>query len=404
MECFLNYMEYDDDFEGKKYNHVVSEGDEECVVLTCGTRCHKKVSDIQRRHERNLKHPDSKSNEEESESNRWHNDANPSSLNVLLDWLTDHSNASRYFGHTNHLEKDKKMGGDDGVSKDSLHLEFQAFLRSKNGQEKKVSSIRNKIHRLISSYKQAVDWKNCTGQGVEANEGYASMHEALIGMCPHFDILDPILSERPNFNLIYDTDRGFLLDDADLDGTGIDDVVKANLRNYLSDSESSEWIDPLADHDSTYSHGPHTITDASSNREPPTSLKRKVKQLKTRSAKKASVMSVQVKNDSSDTREYLKTKNEMMKLQHEMSISRFNLDRERFEMEKKVHAKREMHEQGRYDIETKLLRAEANMKIAQSNAMMRLEREKWVQTHPDATEEFLDENYPLATPIKDKNN
>ena len=93
-----------------------------------------------------------------------------------------------------------------------------------------------------------------------------------------------------------------------------------------------------------------------------------------------------------------------MRLQHELSVKRFTFERERFELEKNAVSKREKQEENRYKIERKLIVAEANIKIAQSNAMMRMEREKWKQTHPDATEEFLDANYPLSTPIQETPN
>lgn len=60
--------------------------------------------------------------------------------------------------------------------------------------------LRNKSKNLKESYQRAIKWRQNTGQGVENEE---SIRDYILRICPHFDLLDEIYSERPNVNPPY---------------------------------------------------------------------------------------------------------------------------------------------------------------------------------------------------------
>jgi hypothetical protein len=65
--------------------------------------------------------------------------------------------------------------------------------------------IFKKMKRLESSYRIALDWTNCTGQGVKETNpgGYESYVKRL---CPHFYTLAPIIQDRANARCIVNLD------------------------------------------------------------------------------------------------------------------------------------------------------------------------------------------------------
>lgn len=96
---------------------------------------------------------------------KWHNDndncdldKNPdelSSLDILMNWLTQISNFSRYRG-TNR-------------SKETVLSELVTVYESYGILYRDSKGIRNKIDSMLKKYKDAVQWKSQTGQGILAN-------------------------------------------------------------------------------------------------------------------------------------------------------------------------------------------------------------------------------------------
>jgi len=93
---------------------------------------------------------------------RWDNDGvneGPSSLDVLLDWLTSGTNYARW------------RGDGDGVTKEVLCSEIQAKLNDVHIFHRQNMDIRSKITDLQTSYNRARDWMENTGAGIQQENG-----------------------------------------------------------------------------------------------------------------------------------------------------------------------------------------------------------------------------------------
>ena len=61
--------------------------------------------------------------------------------------------------------------------------------------ERTPKQIANKINELVRSYRDAIAFKNSTGQQHLSDE---DMENAVFGICKYFNELDPILRDRPS--------------------------------------------------------------------------------------------------------------------------------------------------------------------------------------------------------------
>ena len=109
------------------------------------------------------------------------------SLSVLLEWLTTEGNYSVYAGSNGNVK---------GKSKSQFHKELALMIKEKcPGAERESKDVENKIVGLERQFRQASDWANNTGQGVD-NPG--DFQAALLKRCPLYVELEPIMGERPN--------------------------------------------------------------------------------------------------------------------------------------------------------------------------------------------------------------
>lgn len=95
----------------------------------------------------------------------------PTSMQILLDWLTTDNNYGRWHG-----------GDITGKSKEALLGEILEIMHQNRIWHRKKNDIRCKINDLTMSYNKARDWKAKTGEEVIANDPHNS--EATIrGKC-----------------------------------------------------------------------------------------------------------------------------------------------------------------------------------------------------------------------------
>jgi hypothetical protein len=109
------------------------------------------------------------------------------SLSVLLEWLTTEGNYSVYAGSNGNVK---------GKSKSQFHKELALIITEKcPGSDRQSKDVENKIVGLERQFRQASDWANNTGQGVD-NPG--DFQAAVLKRCPLYVELEPIMGERPN--------------------------------------------------------------------------------------------------------------------------------------------------------------------------------------------------------------
>ena len=67
------------------------------------------------------------------------------------------------------------------------------------GSERTPDSIKSKIIRIMSSYKEANERLNRTGNGITDPLKYSTFQEYIVNnVCKYYYVLDPVLKDRPN--------------------------------------------------------------------------------------------------------------------------------------------------------------------------------------------------------------
>ena len=119
----------------------------------------------------------------------WESDG---TLAILMEWMTEEGNYSAYAGSN---------GNVSGKSKSQYHKDIALLIKSKVPEsQREAKDVENKIVSLERQFREASDWANNTGQGVE-NPG--EFKSAVLKRCPLYDELEPIMGERPNCRPLY---------------------------------------------------------------------------------------------------------------------------------------------------------------------------------------------------------
>ncbi|KAG9397811.1 hypothetical protein AC1031_016605 [Aphanomyces cochlioides] len=127
---------------------------------------------------------------------RWDNDGvngGPTSLQVLLEWLTVEGNYHKWRG-----------GDRSGLTKEALCGQIVGRLVDVGIAHRKPADIRDKIQNLEMQYRTAVDWLAATGQGIEDE---SSIKAAIYKRCPYYDDLRPIMIDRPSSRPLLTSDE-----------------------------------------------------------------------------------------------------------------------------------------------------------------------------------------------------
>ena len=98
----------------------------------------------------------------DTSSLRWTSDGNEakgilSSLDLLLLWISDEKNSSRYLGFMDSHANDNGFSGDGGKTKLALCNEICRYIKDNNIVQRSPESVRYKISSLLDSYKKTSD-------------------------------------------------------------------------------------------------------------------------------------------------------------------------------------------------------------------------------------------------------
>ncbi len=190
---------------GRKYNIPTNDGNEVFCTKTCLTRMPKPTSGGHQNNERTT-------HQElqiigAAERITWTEEE----MEVLIKWITTEGNYAYYRGNT------------DGVKKKHIVQMLSLKLSEVSPVPRSLKQITNKIHHLENSYRKAYNFQfKETGAGLKENNP-ASFHDALLNICPYYDHLNPIMSDRAGTAPPYSTDSI-----ADEDLIGFEMVVQRN--------------------------------------------------------------------------------------------------------------------------------------------------------------------------------
>ena len=114
----------------------------------------------------------------------WESDG---SLDVLMDWLTTEGNYANYCG----------ANGNKGKSKTQCQKELSLLMQQKIPRCKRNDKdVCNKIGSIKRQFREASDWANNTGQGMEVTG--EQFEDAVKKQCPLYYQLEDIMGDRPN--------------------------------------------------------------------------------------------------------------------------------------------------------------------------------------------------------------
>ncbi|KAJ3409202.1 hypothetical protein HDU80_002438 [Chytriomyces hyalinus] len=157
-------------------------------------------------------------------SRNWKDDG---SLDILIEWLSDHGNYNRWKGGH----------GQTGETKDNLAEEIAAKLAQHGKLGRTADAVRAKITWLEKSYRSARDWKARTGSGIMEDElldmdnRISQVDAYMKRACLHFDLLHPVFGDRPSSRPLLTSDN--LMDDSS---------DSSSKENETSDSSQSKVI------------------------------------------------------------------------------------------------------------------------------------------------------------------
>ena len=93
---------------------------------------------------------------------KWEEDGvegGPSSMDILLEWITSGTNYARWKGDAN------------GVSKQTLCADIVSRMKEAGIFHRNAADVRAKLIALQTSYNKARDWSENTGEGIRAEGG-----------------------------------------------------------------------------------------------------------------------------------------------------------------------------------------------------------------------------------------
>ena len=201
--------------------------DKKVVCLVCGKRC-------LNQYERPLLFV-----KDEKRGKCWDNDNfedGPSSVDVLIGWLTDQTNTEKYFGA-------EESADNSGVTKAKLCGGIAKEInRVVKGASRTGDSVRSKIDALISSFKSTTDWIHNTGEGGGLEDSEESFRDMVKKRCKYYYKLEPVLGERPSIRPAFTTDDQSV--DVDNNNTDNDsDFSPSHNAPSSADCVSSSGID-----------------------------------------------------------------------------------------------------------------------------------------------------------------
>ncbi|CAK4260797.1 unnamed protein product [Aphanomyces euteiches] len=86
------------------------------------------------------------------------------------------------------------------TSKEKVCQEIVQKLHAKGLHHRSSREVRSKINDLERSYRAARDWTNSTGEGIRDEDeelGETHVRTKILKICKHYDVLHPIMGDRP---------------------------------------------------------------------------------------------------------------------------------------------------------------------------------------------------------------
>ncbi|KAG2902671.1 hypothetical protein PC129_g10092 [Phytophthora cactorum] len=111
-------------------------------------------------------------------------DGGPSSMKVLLDWLTTDGNYARWKGDD----------GSSGSTKEVLCGIIIGKLKDAGINHRKSADVRDKIRYLEKQFRRATDWMANAGQGATDD---ISIRSAILQLCPCYYKLSHVMGDSP---------------------------------------------------------------------------------------------------------------------------------------------------------------------------------------------------------------
>ncbi|KAG1701522.1 hypothetical protein DVH05_010823 [Phytophthora capsici] len=108
-------------------------------------------------------------------------DGGPSSVDVILKWITAEGNLQRWRGDT--------VGG---KTKKALASEIAELIKEAGITGRTYKGVLQKINEIQDSYNKAADLKRQSGEGILDEDAAKTFHDKLVAICKHWDILDPV--------------------------------------------------------------------------------------------------------------------------------------------------------------------------------------------------------------------
>ena len=175
LSCFQHFTSKIDD--SKLHRNSTTGG----LILTCGKRCfnaYQKELNIQEKRLQDLS--------DKRKTIPWDKDNvtenSPSSMQILLEWITTEGNYARYRGADSTNGSTKLV-----ICKEVTNLIAKAGIVTERTQ----NSVKSRIMHLESSFREANDWLNATGQGVTCEK---NLREAVLSRCRYYyDLVDVML-------------------------------------------------------------------------------------------------------------------------------------------------------------------------------------------------------------------
>ncbi|KAG9399737.1 hypothetical protein AC1031_011617 [Aphanomyces cochlioides] len=173
-----------------------------------------------------------------------------SSLEVLLEWLTEDNNYARWRAGSLKKTPSRHATGSRSLpvvaSKEKLCQEIVNKLHTHGLSHRSSREVRSKINGLERSYRAARDWTNSTGEGVldeDEEVGQTDVRSKILKFCKHYDALHRVMGDRPVARPIYtneDDDQQESVQEKECSNvTNDDDAALENVQSASSNRSAS---------------------------------------------------------------------------------------------------------------------------------------------------------------------
>jgi hypothetical protein len=135
--------------------------------------------------------PNSPATRNRKVSTKWDSDGvngGKTSMDVLLTWLMEEGNYSRYKGGD----------GQKGEKKDTILSQIVALLHAEGLTHRDKGTVGAKITAIEGQFRKAMEWLANTGQGLQDDGDEASIKKYLNKICPYYEDLGEIMMDKPS--------------------------------------------------------------------------------------------------------------------------------------------------------------------------------------------------------------